>query len=204
MGSKFKRGSSRANTIPVMGSLATGARPPSSNAFFQGQMRHAVKMTIWALGFALFCCIAACTAPVAGLAGLTVNGGGQFVVVLDGCGHTLTNVVLMGRHQGSSGWFIAGNWNYSGTASGVQQLVVDGTNSKWSTTTPFDGLSDDSLYLLWGSRADGQNTLGTAELEFRRSDLRQLRPGRILVGNHGLNTPRLLSEGDFSGLACRT
>lgn len=140
-----------------------------------------------------------CIAEQRGMAGLTVDAGGNPIVVVTTCSNSrLASLDIFSQSGDRTG----GEWIAVHSTAPDAVIGLESPPPGWETRVPW---SPDSPSMEYYVVARAEDEVRTEQTDFTVNDLAALSPGRVLVGvNNTPNYPRkIVAMADFRREACR-
>jgi hypothetical protein len=148
--------------------------------------------------------LTSCTVPVDGYAGITVDSNGAAQALIQTCKHPVDGATIYWGDdpKGSDSRDAEiGEWKFSRSTVGQPITWTVGADraEDVQATVPIKGMVPRRVYSLYGWTKD--NSWSTVSVDFTLTDLKALKPRRVLVLDSESN-PREVSAQQFSDLAC--
>ncbi|MGH3986579.1 MAG: hypothetical protein ACRDWY_15220 [Actinomycetes bacterium] len=156
----------------------------------------------WAALVAMPLALCACTVPIGGVTGITVDADGSPVAVVAVCEGQIDGVtVYAGQGEGGKDF---GTWTARTPIRREGRLPMAAPSSGWATDTPLAPLKARTTYTVYGWTTD--NNWSTGSVSFTLAELQDLDPGQVRYEAYDEGTDRWThpkaTEAHFRDRAC--
>lgn len=141
--------------------------------------------------------LTACTVPIKGRTGITVDADGNLMAVFAWCGDNPPNGATIYTSGGFNGKTVA-TYRAPRLSGGLASVRLDAPADGWVAERPMPVLNPSTTYTVYGWTTN--NSGSTSSVEFHASDRNRLAPGTVLIQAYNEaheSADALVSTADF-------